>query len=223
MNLTLDGLEKELKKRFSPTNTIGARNQVNYVRYCDDLIITGRTRELLESEVVPLVEKFLKERGLELSPTKTKITNISDGFDFLGKYIRKYKGKLLIKPSTKNVKAILSKIRQTVKSNLHTSAEDLILKLNPIIKGLVNYHRCIVSKKAFSKVDNVIFRCLWLWAKRRHPNKSRTWRKEKYFKSMGTRKWIFQATFINKDGELRPIYLAQAADVAIKRHIKIKS
>lgn len=95
MNLTLDGLETLLAKRFPPRS--GAK--VNFVRYADDFIITGNSQELLENEVTPLVTQFLKERGWQLSERKTKVTHVNEGFDFLGKHIRKYSnGKLLTKP-----------------------------------------------------------------------------------------------------------------------------
>jgi RNA-directed DNA polymerase len=219
----LDGLERELLKSFPQGRRSRQSYKVNFVRYCDDFIITGSTKELLEDKVKPLVEEFLKERGLELSPEKTRISHISDGFDFLGKNIRKYKGKLLIKPSTKNVKSILSKIGETIKGNLHTPVEQLIDKLNPIIKGWANHHRHTVSKDSFRRVDSETFLKLWSWAKRRHPNKNPTWIKEKYFKSTGTRNWVFQTTLPTERGKLHTIRLANAMDVAIKRHIKIKN
>ena len=88
---------------------------MNFVRYADDFLVTGRTKELLEHEVKPLIEEFLRERGLQLSPEKTLITHIEEGFDFLGQNVRKYKTgkrhKLLITPSKKNVKAFLEKVR----------------------------------------------------------------------------------------------------------------
>jgi RNA-directed DNA polymerase len=223
MNLTLDGLERELLKSFPQGRRSRQSYKVNFVRYCDDFIITGSTKELLEDKVKPLVEEFLKERGLGLSPEKTRISHISDGFDFLGKNIRKYKGKLFIKPSTKNVKSILSKIGETIKGNLHTPVEQLIGKLNPIIKGWANHHRHTVSKDSFRRVDSETFLKLWSWAKRRHPNKNPTWIKEKYFKSTGTRNWVFQTTLPIERGKLHTIRLANAMDVAIKRHIKIKN
>ena len=68
----------------------------NVVRYADDFVITGRTRELLEREIKPLVEQFLRARGLELSPDKTVITHIKDGFDFLGQNVRKYRNRTLL-------------------------------------------------------------------------------------------------------------------------------
>lgn len=98
-NLALDGLEEVLYSHFGKKNTKAAyKTKVNYVRYADDFIITGISKELLENEVKPLVEAFMAERGLTLSPEKTVITHINDGFDFLGQNLRKYSnGKMLIK------------------------------------------------------------------------------------------------------------------------------
>ncbi|MBF4432648.1 group II intron reverse transcriptase/maturase, partial [Vibrio anguillarum] len=91
--------------------------KVNYVRYADDFIITGISKELLEDEVLPIVEAFMAERGLQLSAEKTLITHIDDGFDFLGQNLRKYDGKMLIKPSKKNVKNFLRGIRDYLNSH----------------------------------------------------------------------------------------------------------
>ena len=109
-NLALDGLEKVLNQNFYRLEyrEDGARKaknpKVNFIRYADDFIITGNSKELLEDKVKPLVENFLKERGLELSPEKTRVTHINEGFNFLGWNFRKYDSKLLIKPSKKSVK-----------------------------------------------------------------------------------------------------------------------
>ena len=183
-NMTLDGLEAELK-RFR------LQDKVHMVRYADDFIITGNSKELLEDEVKPLVEKFLSARGLELSPEKTSITHVDQGFDFLGVNIRKYNGKLLIKPSKKNVKAFLDKVRNAIKGNKAAQQINLIKMLNPIIRGWANYHRSVVARETFERVDSEIWRSLWRWAKRRHPRKRTVWIKEKYFKTKGHRHWIF--------------------------------
>ena len=68
----------------------GRKAGVHLIRYADDFVITGKTKELLEDEVRPLVESFLRERGLELSAEKAKITHIEEGFDFLGQNVRRY-------------------------------------------------------------------------------------------------------------------------------------
>lgn len=222
-NLTLDGLEAALRSKFGGTKSMEARkHQVNFVRYADDFIITGKSKELLENEVKPLVENFLKERGLTLSAEKTKATHIEEGFDFLGWNFRKYDGKLLIKPSKKNVKAFLGKIRETVKGNKAAKQENLIGLLNPMIRGWANYHKGTVAKETFAKVRCEVWKALWQWATRRHPNKGLHWIKERYFQSDGKQKWTFTAKVKDKDGKPREIRLVQANAIKIERYIKIK-
>jgi hypothetical protein len=181
-NCALDGLEQLLREKFptkKPLSSFGGKfPAVNLIRYADDFVITGRTKELLEGEIKPLVEQFLHERGLELSPAKTVITHVEKGFDFLGQNVRKYpNGKLFIKPSRKNIKTFLDGIRGVIKAALGMSAADLIDWLNPKIRGWSNYHRHVVSARVFSRADYAIFIGLWQWARRRHPKKSSSWLK----------------------------------------------
>jgi RNA-directed DNA polymerase len=165
----------------------------------------------------------MKERGLELSPEKTIITHIEDGFDFLGQNLRKTRGKLFITPSRKNVHAFLEDIRKVVKENKQAKVGNLIAQLNPKIRGWASYHRHIVSKETFSKVDHAIFRLLWRWAKRRHPNKATKWIKEKYFPSVGGLKWVFQGEILAHNGTVKTIRLLKATNTTIQRHVKIQS
>lgn len=193
---------------------------MNMVRYADDFIITGHSKEWLENWVKPVVNEFLAERGLTLSPEKTKITHITEGFDFLGWNIRKYNGKLLMKPSKASVKSHLDKVREIIKSNKTATQANLIKMLNPILRGWVNYHSHVVAKKAFARNDHNIWLSLWRWAKRRHPDKGAKWVKEKYFKTRDTRNWVFAAFDHSKKKE---ITLLIEADKPIKRHIKTQS
>ena len=198
--------------------------KVNLVRYADDFIITGDSRELLEKEVRPLVEAFLKERGLMLSPDKTRITHIDEGFDFLGQNLRKYGGKPLVKPSRKNTHAFLEKVRGWIDANLAVNQLVLIGLLNPVIRGWANYHRHCVAAERFGRVDHEIWRRLWQWAKRRHPKKARQWVKDRYFPALGQRAWTFAADTGQRTPEGQPVWvkLAYASETKIKRHIKIR-
>lgn len=224
-NMTLDGLQAMLEKAFPWTTRRGQKVKVNLVRYADDFIISGDSQELLENEVKPLVEAFLAERGLTLSPEKTKITHIDEGFDFLGQNIRKYGGKLLIKPSAKNVLAFLDKVREVVKGNKQATQAAVINQLNPIIRGWVNYHRHIVAKDVFQRVDKEIWRCLWRWAKRRHPKKGLFWIKQRYFHTIGTRTWVFAADTgdVYPNGKPKLVKLVYAGETPIKRYCKIQA
>jgi RNA-directed DNA polymerase len=221
-NLALDGLERLLRKTFPRGNGQRRGKLVHMVRYADDFVITGRTKDVLEMEVKPIVEAFLRERGLELSQEKTRITHIDEGFDFLGKNVRKYKNKLLIRPSKKNTLTFLRKIREVIKSNKQATAGGLIVKLNPIIRGWANHHRHVVSSAVFGKVGHAIHCCLWRWACRRHPGKGKRWVKAKYFGHFGTRIWVFHGTALGPGGKQRVVRLFYPWDVPIVRHVKVR-
>lgn len=226
MNMTLDGLERLLQERLPTRQKVNGRthfNKLNFVRYADDFIITGESPEFLRDKVLPVVKEFLTERGLQLSEEKTVITHIEDGFDFLGKNIRKYNGKLLIKPSKTSVKSFLEKVRSIIKGNKSTKQETLIRKLNPVIRGWVNNQRYVVSSKVFSRVDYEIYKCLWQWAKRRHKKKGRKWIAQKYWHHIGSRQWTFSVPYENQSTEGEPLYckLEYATDTKIIRFKKI--
>lgn len=216
--MALSGLERYLRSRFKSRSS----SKVNIVAYCDDFIITAATKERLQNEVVPMVEKFLKERGLILSQKKTKITHIEQGFDFLGHHIRRYScGKVMITPSPENRKRLVRNLRQIVKSLKAEKARTVISSLNPKIRGWCNYFRHVASSKVFTKIDYHIYHMLARWAYRRHPNKSKPWALRKYFKSQGGRNWVFMDT-AKRNGEEKKLTLYSASKTLIRRHIKIK-
>ena len=64
---------------------------------------------------------------------------------------------------------------------------------------------------------------MWDWSSRRHPGKSASWIKRKYFRSQGLRNWIFFAKAAKDNGTDEYTDLFKAGSVAIKRHIKIKA
>lgn len=225
-NMVLDGLQAELDRRFYPTTRAGKwyNPKVNLVRYADDFIITGKDRELLEDEVLPMVQNFMEERGLALSPEKTVITHIEDGFDFLGCNVRKYEGKLLIKPSKSNVKSFLAKIRGIIRQYREKKQQDLIHALNPVIRGWVNSQRHNVSSAMFRYVDFQIWNALWRWALRRHKHKGKNWVARRYFHRIGTRTWTFSALIGRKQTDNSPLYatLIYASDTKIVRFPRIR-
>ncbi len=221
-NMALNGLEggliEHLGARFGRSKIKGLK--VNVIRYADDFVVTGSSRELLESEIRPWIEAFLAQRGLRLSLEKTKVVYMDEGFDFLGWNFRKYKGKLLIKPSKKNVKAFYSKVRGILKTHISVKQEDLIAKLNPVLRGWAQYHQPVVAKEAFSRMDGLIYWRLMRWSRRRHPNKSRSWCKSRYWQRIKERD-EFAAT-VRAEGGSRTWKLLKLADTEIVRHEKIK-
>ena len=216
-NMVLDGLEAVIHQAVAKTD------KVNFVRYADDFIVTGISRDILETKVQPAIVNFLTVRGLTLSTEKTHITHIDDGFDFLGFNVRKYSGKLLIKPSRKSVKTFLEGIRTLIKSHPTIKTESLIRLLNPKLSGWADYYRHVVSKRVFCWVDTAIFQAIYRWSRRRHPNKGALWIYEKYFKHPAPINWWFHARTRKVDGHADMFRLIRVASTKIVRHVKVKA
>ncbi|NEO61596.1 MAG: group II intron reverse transcriptase/maturase [Moorea sp. SIO4G2] len=237
-NIGLEGLEEKLNNwggirgRY---NKKGERRKVyklGYIRYADDFVVTAETKEELEKVLIQL-KAWLSERGLEISDEKTRIVHISQGFDFLGFNVRMFgKGKnetLLTKPAKNKVLSFCKEIGKIVKAFNGKSQEQLINKLNPILRGWANYYRHCTSKKILSYVGNRVWKYLWDWARRRHKKRKLRWVKDKYFKviykktpwSVSKRDWVFscESTSKRRNSELR-IY--DVAGTPIVRHVKIE-
>jgi len=213
-NLALDGMERAVK-------AVAKRgDKVNFVRYADDFVVTGATQELLEQKVKPALTAFLKKRGLELSEQKTVLTHIQTGFIFLGHTVRKYGDKLLLTPAKSKIQTLRHKLSQLIHSALGLTQEALLRQLNPLLRGWANYYRNGAAKRTFAKLDHDVFCKLWRWATRRHPNKSRAWKKRRYFSAGND--GVFSVRVHRAEGERRVLKLYRMASTRIERHIKVR-
>ncbi|NEO17139.1 MAG: restriction endonuclease [Moorea sp. SIO3F7] len=190
-------------------------------------------QEVIE-ECQRIINEWLKDVGLELKPSKTKIIHTFDGFDFLGFNIRQYKVgkyqskqgfKTIIKPSEKSVKEYYERLRAEIDKHKAAPQAALIKRLKPIVRGWCNYYRSVCSKETYSKMDYLLWNKLQRWGYRRHPNKSKTWVNNKYW---GTKvekpkkpweapkvdNWVFMTDEEN--------YLPKHAKTEIIRHTKVK-
>jgi len=231
-NMTLDGLERLIKNRYWKFDNKGFyrenwtpnyrlnKKKVNLIRYADDFVVTGDTKETCE-EIKELITPFLRERGVEFSESKTRIVHIDQGFDFLGWNFRKYDGKLLIKPSKKSIAKFLDELRDTIKNNAQIKQKDLILQLNRKIRGWRNYHKHVVARDVFERCDNEIFQALWKWALRRHRQKGKIWVKDRYWHRIKNDNWVF----FDKSEELTRgnQRLMKLSNQKIIRHVKVDS
>jgi RNA-directed DNA polymerase len=216
MLLTLAGLEQLVKSIARKTG-----NRVNFIGYADDFVITGTSKEVLINEIKPRLMHFLEERGLTLSEEKTHVTHINDGFDFLGFNVRKYKKKLLIKPSKSNILLFLMNMRKLIRAHATMAVNDLIKLMNPKLRGWSNYYHHSVAKQTFGYVGHQIFQALWRWAVRRHPTKGKRWVAHKYFLN---RKGQWQFHGWEKIADMDCAFnLVQISRTPIKRHVKIRN
>ncbi len=214
-NMTLDGLERVVR------NAVPYRSRVNFIRYADDFIVTGKSKSLLERNVRPVIEKFLSERGLTLSEEKTKITQIKHGFTFLGQTFRKTGNVLRITPAKEGIQALKQKVLELFRKYVGAPMEILIKKLNQTLRGWGNYHRHVVSSEAFSLIDTFVYEQLWRFIRKRHRNKPKKWLAQHYW-THSKRRWIFTVRGRNKKGPC--LYqVSRLSSIGIKRYIKIKA
>ena len=214
-NMVLDGLEAVILHN----SNFKRQHKLNFVRYADDFIVSAASKEILEEVIVPRIEAFLVERGVELSREKTRITHISEGLDFLGQTIRKYRanGKLQITPSKASMKAVKAEIKDICKSSCNLSPRQLIKRLNPVLRGWANYHRHVICAESFSQIDHYVWQRLYQWAKRRHARKSGRWIYRKYFRRKNGWKWCFT----DKKSNQSIIHISQ--QIKHQVHIKIRN
>jgi RNA-directed DNA polymerase len=232
-NIALNGLEDLLGqyqkvRTYTYTTAKGHRhtskkesNRYGFIRYADDFVVTAESRTDIEA-IVPIIEEWLQHRGLELNREKTKITPIQEGIDFLGFQIRQFHGSCFTMPQKEKVLAFLGRIRKWLKQNESAKPEAVIYKLNPILRGWGNYYRHGVSKKMFRYVDHQLWKALWLWARKRHPQKGKQWIAQKYFMPPKGRRWTFFTMIDNREGGKSLFRLIQLSDIPIERHIKVR-
>src|SRR5215469_4951931 len=196
MNVALHGMEDAAAVRYLPPGRSTARAAPGspvLIRYADDLVVLCHSREQAEQAKARLAA-WLAPRGLAFNEDKTNIVTVEDGFDFLGFNIRRYGGKLLIKPG----KAAMLRIRQRLSTEWRGlrghNVEAVLTRLNPIIRGWSAYYRIGVSSEAFHTLDQHMWKLAYKWAKRSHPSKPKKWIVTRYFgafnKTRGDR-WVF--------------------------------
>jgi len=228
-NIALHGMETVL------TGLYPTRQPLHLVRYADDFVVLHATLEGV-TKAQAILETWLKDIGLEMKPSKTRIVHLLEplnneapGFDFLSFNIRQYpvgkhrsgklsNGKLLgfktiITPSKEAVKRHTEELGKVIRTHHQVAQGQLIKELNPKIRGWTNYHRTVASARTFQTCNRILFRQLYRWACRRHPNKGKRWVNEKYWHVEEGNEWKFAA------GEV-PLWLH--TETKIQRHTKVK-
>ena len=107
--------------------------KLHFVRYADDFVVLCRTKSEAE-KALEIIQAFLGEMKLEVSPEKTKICKFSEGFNFLGFRIKSNSTVIREKSKEKFKNAI-----RDITTRSHNLDQDVIEKLNRVLRGTVNY------------------------------------------------------------------------------------
>ena len=234
-NVALHGLETVIRERFPRSGSRGF-NAPNVIRYGDDFVVLHEDRHVVQ-QCQDLVSAWLKPMGLELKPSKTRITHtlavseVTPGFDFLGFHIRHYPAgktksgkdsqgrlqgfKTCITPSKEAIRRHEQDLRAMVHRHRHAEQSALIQHLNPVIIGWTHYYAHVASARIFAKVHNVLYAMLSAWAVYRHPNKKKRWTTSKYWRVDEGRGWVFQPPH-------RTLCLYPHYRTPIRRYVKVQ-
>lgn len=242
-NIALHGMEERIKQ-FAETIDLkdyrgrqqgkrDKRRSLSLIRYADDFVILHEDLTVVQ-RCREIISEWLEGMGLELKPSKTRLAHTfiqyeqeNPGFDFLGftiqqfptgKYHSKQGFKTIITPSKQKQKVHYEEIARVIEAHKAAPQAALISHLNPIIRGWANYYATVVSKVAYSDIDDLTYQKLSAWAKRRHPKKNGEWVSKRYWQSIGGDNWVFAT---RKEG-ISPLRLLNHADTPIVRHVKVK-
>jgi len=244
-NVALHGMEERIKKAFPKRDTSIKGKRVSYnaahlIRYADDFVILHEDITVVQ-RCMELIQEWLKDMGLELKPSKTRLVHTLNqvdgqypGFDFLGFNIRQFpagkhtsgkntKKELLgfttiITPSKEKIKTHLRDISKVIITRKSAQQAKLIELLNPVIKGWANYYRTVASGKTFYRLNFKVYQKLRAWAKRRHPHKSGEWVSNKYWHTIDDDHWVFAT----REGDKNPLRLLKHGQTKITDHAKVK-
>ena len=196
LNVVLHGMETAAGARYQRSGSNAAfavPGSPVLVRYADDLVALCHSRHEAE-QVKARLAAWLAPRGLAFNEDKTRIVTLDEGFDFLGFNVRRYRGKLLIKPSKAAVRRIRERLRVEIRSLRGANAQAVIARLNPIVRGWSAYYRTAVSSEIFVALDHYLWKLTYKWAKHSHPNKPTRWIVRRYFGTFNKSRqdrWVF--------------------------------
>lgn len=222
LNIALHGMEEAAGVRYRKHNPAAVTHASPVlIRYADDYVAMCHSRQQAEG-VKKRLHSWLADRGLSFNEDKTQIVHASDGFDFLGYNVRRYRtwrgGKLLIKPSKEAIKRHRQRLSEEMRSLRGADPAEIIWRLNPIIRGWAAYYRPVVASEAFHRLDDHMWQLLYRWARRRHPTKPWRWVAVRYFGKFNTSRqdrWVFG----DRDSG---VYLHKFAWTKIVRHVPVQ-
>jgi len=202
-NIALDGMERLFgiytrnRRYIHPSERCGVNKSIALYRYADDFVVLAPSKEILENHVVPTIEKFLASMGLKLKIAKTRIVNVSQGFEFLGFGFRRFyrrggeSWQFKHFPSRIRLDRFMERLHEHVKLAWNHDVKELIIGINRRVIGACNYFRWSSAHDEFAYLNHRLWQLMWQWSKHRHPTRGAKWRKNRYWRREGGSEWVF--------------------------------
>jgi RNA-directed DNA polymerase len=176
-----DGVQAAINARS--TDRRSGRPVFFPVRYADDFVVLvsgSREDALAEKEALAV---FLRDTlRLELSPEKTKVSPLVEGFEFLGHRIRiRWDPRFGFTPRVEIPKTKMADLRHRVKqltkrNRTYLSLTRQLQDINPILRGWGYFYQfCTNAKDVFSQLDWYVRDRLWRWMREKYPKAGARW------------------------------------------------
>lgn len=247
VNFTLNGLEKTVVESVDYlTQLINKKMSiqlidkkmsrlalsVSIIRYADDFVVIARSHNIFKKYILSAINKFLEERGLWLSPEKTKLFKLSQegvSLNFLG-YTFKYRSNwstkrtlinskqvtttIAVYPKRANVIAFIKKLKYRFIRAQNSSAMELITQLNPLIKKWSHYYNLENSSHYRRVVREALYRLTWKWMRKKHPTLGKTALAEMYLlrKEESRVKWVLDTNCVKLKTHKWTLYSQSSKD-----------
>ncbi|MDQ6807609.1 MAG: group II intron reverse transcriptase/maturase [Actinomycetota bacterium] len=170
-------------QKWHQRDAIRRRGGATYrlIRYADDFVICVAGERRHAEELIAQTEQVIAPLGLTLSMEKTRVVHIDEGIDFLGWRIKRQQrgsdGRRFVYtyPSKRSLMAVKAKVRQITRFGHNQTLDQLLHRLNPVLRGWCAYFRCGVSSQTFSYLDAFAWRRVVCWLRRKYPKRNWRW------------------------------------------------
>jgi len=206
-NVALSVLDEHVMEPWKPGGPMSTNGKRAYrrskgaptwriIRYADDFVIlvhgSREDTEALREDVA----RILAPLGLRLSPAKTQVVHMGDGFGFLGFHIRWKRKRGTNKwyvytfIADRPLKSLKAKIRALTHKTSQWELASILTRLGQIMRGWANYFKHAVAKHTFGKLDDFTF---WRLAHMLRARHGWNWGQLRRHLTAATGRWLIAA------------------------------
>jgi RNA-directed DNA polymerase len=192
-NVALSALDEHFARAWEATGgqherqARRRRGEANYriVRYADDFVIVVAGERRHAEALIAETEQVIAPLGLALSREKTSIAHIDEGIEFLGWRIQRQTGRkgrpqIYTYPSKPSLQAVMGKVKQITRSGQNQTLDQLLNRLNPVLRGWCDHFRHGVSSRTFGYLRAYVWRRVIIWLRHKHHGRNWRWLRRRY-------------------------------------------
>ena len=154
-NMSIDGLEDLVLSNYPNSH---------FIRYADDIIVLGHSKETLVAIANDIIKPFLYERGLSFSKEKTMISHIEEGFTYLGWAINKDVNHIYVRPTNESISSFMNRVTTILIAHSEEPEEYIFRKLMPVVTGWFNHHKGVVDIYTLYEIEFDLYMLIYRYS-----------------------------------------------------------